>query len=109
MRIAVAAEKDMVSAHFGHCDGFTVYEVEDGAIAGKEYIANPGHEPGVLPALLREAKVDLVIAGGMGERAQTLFNQNGIEVIVGAQGTCEDAINTYNKGELVSNSVFCKH
>ncbi len=29
MKIAVASEKDQASAHFGHCEGFTIYEVKE--------------------------------------------------------------------------------
>jgi predicted Fe-Mo cluster-binding NifX family protein len=49
----------------------------------KEVIPSPGHQPGFLPAWLAEEEVSIVIAGGMGSRAQTLFNENRIEVVVG--------------------------
>ena len=71
MRIAVATENAIVSAHFGHCEGFTIYEVENRKFKSSNFIANPGHEPGFLPVFLKEKNVDLIIAGGMGERAQT--------------------------------------
>ena len=30
MKIAVASEGKNVSGHFGHCEGFTIYDVEEG-------------------------------------------------------------------------------
>jgi len=42
----------------------------------------PPHEPGLLPRWLHEQGAHLIIAGGMGHRAQELFVQNGIQVTV---------------------------
>ena len=108
MRIAIATENGAVSAHFGHCEGFTVYDTEGGKVTDTQYIANPGHQPGVLPAFLKQAQVDVVIAGGMGERAQSLFAQNDIRVVAGAEGSLDKAIGDYLAGALVSKGDFCK-
>jgi len=43
----------------------------------------------------------------MGETAQELFNQNGIEVVVGAQGIADDIINQYIGGVLKSTGSVC--
>lgn len=107
MKIAIATQNDLVSAHFGHCEGFTIYEVDKGEGAKKEFVENPGHKPGFLPVFLKQANVDLIIAGGMGQRAQELFTQQNIKVIVGAQGTCDEVIEKYNKGNLKSTAVVC--
>ena len=107
MRIAVASEESTVSGHFGYCEGFTIYEVEEGKIVSKSFTANPGHKPGYLPVFLNELNVNTIIAGGMGETAQNLFNENGIEVVVGAQGLSEDAVQKYISGELKSTGTVC--
>jgi predicted Fe-Mo cluster-binding NifX family protein len=107
MRIAVATENGIVSSHFGHCSGFTIYDTEDGKVTSSNYVPNPGHEPGVLPVFLSNLNVEIVIAGGMGERAQTLFSQNNIDVIVGASGSADDAAASYLEGSLKSAGVFC--
>lgn len=108
MKIAVACEGKYVSAHFGHCEGFTVYDVEDNKVLKEDFVENPGHRPGFLPVFLKEIGVNVVIAGGMGETAQQLFMQNGIDVIVGAQGYCEDVVNKYLNGELKSTGSVCR-
>ncbi|MDD5016959.1 MAG: NifB/NifX family molybdenum-iron cluster-binding protein [Eubacteriales bacterium] len=107
MKIAIASENGIVSAHFGHCEGFTVFETEDGVIKGHEFIPNPGHQPGFLPVFLKEAEVGVIIAGGMGGRAQDLFFENGIGVIVGAEGSCDEVMDRYIKGELKSTASVC--
>lgn len=108
MRIAVASEGKNVSGHFGHCEGFTIYEVEEGKTTNKNFTPNPGHKPGYLPVFLKELNVNLIISGGMGEAAQNLFNEKSIEVVVGAQGLSDDVVQKYITGELKSTGSVCK-
>jgi predicted Fe-Mo cluster-binding NifX family protein len=108
MKVAVASEGKYVSEHFGHCEGFTFYEVEGDKVAKKEFKQNPGHRPGFLPNFLKESGVDVIISGGMGETAQQLFAQNNIEVIVGAEGYCDDVIQQYINRELNSTGGVCR-
>lgn len=107
MKIAIASDGNKVSGHFGHCEGFTMYDVEQGQSLKKEFIPNPGHKPGYLPVFLKEKNANVIIAGGMGETAQDLFNENGIEVVVGAQGLSDDLVQAFIKGELKSTGSVC--
>lgn len=107
MKIAVASEGTMVSGHFGHCEGFTMYNIENLEVIGKALVPNPGHKPGFLPVFLKEQKADVIIAGGMGEAAQELFHENGIEVVVGAQGNADDVVKRYLAGGLQSTGSIC--
>jgi len=47
------------------------------------------------------------ISGGMGGGAVTIFNEKSIEVITGAQGSAEDAANSYLQGALKSTGSVC--
>lgn len=107
MKIAVASEKDMVTEHFGHCINFNIFEVEDNKIVKSESILNPGHKPGFLPVFLHEQGVNTIISGGMGGGAVDIFNQKGIEVILGAKGSAKDVVDQYLKGELESTGSIC--
>lgn len=107
MKIAVASEGKYISGHFGHCEGFTIYQVEDKNIKNEEFKPNPGHKPGYLPVFLKELDVNVVISGGMGAAAQEIFNENGIEVVVGAEGLSSDAVEKFIKGELKSTGSVC--
>ena len=76
----------------------------------KEVIPSPGHQTGFLPAWLAEEGVSVVIAGGMGSRAQTIFHENRIEVVVGVLGDDhEKAVLDYIKGELATGDNICDH
>lgn len=110
MKIAIASDGKTCCEHFGHCEGFKIFDVENNKIINEGFIQNPGHKPGFLPMFLREKKVNLIIAGGMGARAQELFNENNISVIVGASGNIYDIINNYINGNVKSNNSVCnKH
>ncbi len=110
MKIAIATESNNVSEHFGHCEGFTIYEVEGEKVQSKQFLSNPGHQPGFLPKYLHEQGINVIISGGMGGGAIQLFNERGIDVITGSEGDVDDVINYYVKGNLKSSGSVCdKH
>lgn len=108
MKIAIAKDGNVVSGHFGHCEGFEVFNVEGKEIKGREFLQNPGHKPGFLPKYIAEKGIDLIIAGGMGGTAQELFKENGVDVVVGASGNLESVMNSYLNEELKSTGSVCK-
>jgi len=112
MRFAVPIGEGKLAAHFGHCSHFALFDVDEvtKAIVKREVIPSPGHQPGFLPSWLAEKGVSVVIASGMGSRAQALFRENRIEVVVGALGDDpEKAVLGYMKGELATGDNICDH
>lgn len=108
VKIAVASEKDMVAGHFGHCESFHIFETVGNSIVSSEAVANPGHKPGFLPNFLNDMDVKVVISGGMGGGAIDIFNEKGIEVIVGASGSTKTAAEQYLSGALKSTGSVCQ-
>ena len=111
-KIAIPLVDGKLSAHFGHCQQFAIVEVDkDSKAIGKTELLNPpAHEPGVLPKWLAEMGADLIIAGGMGQRAQQLFAKNNIEVIVGAPDVgLEELVNQYLNSRLICGKNICDH
>jgi predicted Fe-Mo cluster-binding NifX family protein len=88
MKIAIPTANGELCMHFGHCEKFALVEADSdaGTVTETLYLTPPVHAPGVLPQWLHEQGADVIIAGGMGQRAQALFAQHGIEVVVGAAG-----------------------
>ncbi|MCK4761789.1 MAG: NifB/NifX family molybdenum-iron cluster-binding protein [Candidatus Aminicenantes bacterium] len=107
MKIAISTENNQVSAHFGRCPNYTLFEAEDKKVTGKTVIDTPGHQPGVLPGFLNEHGVNYVIAGGMGPRAQDLFRQMNIEPIIGITGCVDDVVQAFLNGTLQSGESLC--
>jgi len=114
MKIAMPLAAGRLCTHFGHCEEFRIFDVDQDCreIVGMSTFDPPPHEPGLLPRVLGEEGVDVVIAGGMGSRAQDLFRQKGIEVVVGAgpaQGTPEELVRAYLSGSLITGANVCDH
>ncbi len=112
MRYAVPISSGMLSQHFGHCDQFALIDVneEKREIVNKELVSSPGHEPGFLPRWLAEEGVSVVIAGGMGSRAQNLFIQSRIKVVINVlESDPEKAVLSYLAGTLKTGEDVCDH
>ena len=112
MRIAIPIADGRLAVHFGHCSLFALVDVdqERKKIMGREDLAPPPHEPGVLPRWLAEKGAGLIIAGGMGQRAQQLFAQSGIQILSGAPSDAPEAlIEAWLDGTLTSGPNMCDH
>jgi predicted Fe-Mo cluster-binding NifX family protein len=112
MRIAVPVADGKLSMHFGHCEHFALFGVvpETKTILTKEIVTAPEHEPGLLPRWLAQRGVEVIIAGGMGARARTLFAQRAIHVVVGAPAeTPETLVAAYLDGRLQTGENICDH
>jgi len=112
MRIAIPLADGKLCMHFGHCGQFAMLDVDEAskAITATKLLDPPAHEPGVLPRWLHEQGATVIIAGGMGQRAQGLFQEQGIKVVVGAPAeTPEVLVNAYLNGTLSTGQNLCDH
>jgi len=112
MRIAIPVVNGRLSMHFGHCETFALIDVgpQAKAVLKQETVAAPEHQPGLLPRWLAERGAQVIIAGGMGQRAQGLFAENGIKVVVGAPaGEPEALVAAYLDGTLQTGANVCDH
>ena len=110
--IAVPVAQGQLCAHFGHCEQFALFRVDRAQkrILDRENKTPPPHEPGVLPRWLGEQGADLIIAGGMGARAQGLFTSSGVQVVVGARAAPPDeVVQAYLEGALETGANICDH
>ena len=112
MKYAVPVSGGVVSPHFGHCEQFALFDVDEEKkeVTRKEFVPSPEHQPGLLPQWLAEEGVSVVLAGGMGPRAQDIFRQNRIEVVMGVlEGDPEKAVLNYLNGVLATGDNICDH
>jgi predicted Fe-Mo cluster-binding NifX family protein len=112
MKIAIPIVGGKLAMHFGHCERFALIEVDptDNKIINREDIDAPPHQPGLLPPWLAERGANVIIAGGMGQRAVGLFAQQGIQVLIGAPAdTPERVVGDYLAGTLQLGGNICDH
>jgi predicted Fe-Mo cluster-binding NifX family protein len=112
MRIAIPLAQGRLSIHFGHCEQFALIDVdpESKQITSSQLLEAPDHLPGLLPRWLHEQGATLIIAGGMGMRAQQLFAEQDIEVVIGAPAQEPDAlVEAYLADTLEPGGNICGH
>ena len=112
MKIAIPVVEDRLSPHFGHCEEFALIDVdsEKKEIVQTQMLPSPVHQPGLLPRWLHEQGATVIIAGGMGGRAQDLFVQSGIRVIIGAPSEEPKAIvKAFLSDSLQTGENICDH
>ncbi|SKA83468.1 Chromosome partitioning ATPase, Mrp family, contains Fe-S cluster [Paucidesulfovibrio gracilis DSM 16080] len=112
LRVALPIAEGRLCQHFGHCQQFAVYDVDTelGSVVASTSETPPPHEPGVLPKWIAGLNVDLVLAGGMGAKAQSLLKDEGVQVIVGAPSQePEKVLEQWMKGSLQTGANTCDH
>lgn len=112
MKIAIPLAEGKLALHFGHCPSFAVFDVDQlhKKVLGRVDIPAPPHEPGLLPPWLAEKGVTLILAGGMGQRAQQLFTGQGIEVVVGVPAEAPELlVEKWLQGALATGVNCCDH
>ena len=112
MKIAIPLADGRLAMHFGHCAAFALLDVDPASktVLKREDVPAPPHQPGLLPPWLAERGVNMVIAGGMGQRALDLFSQQGIQVVVGAPAETPETLATaWMAGTLSAGANVCDH
>lgn len=109
MKIAVTYENGEVFQHFGHCENFKIYQVENNEIVSSEVISANGQGHGALAGFLSENNINVVICGGLGEGALNALTEAGIEVCAGASGDTDVAVVSYLYGDLKNSGANCDH
>jgi len=109
-KIAIPLEDGILCSHFGHCQQFAIIDADGNNITAETLLTPPPHEPGVLPGWLAEKGVTDVIAGGMGQRAINLFNEQKINVFVGAPiKPPKDLAGDLLNDSLSAGANYCDH
>ena len=109
MKIAVTYDNGNIFQHFGRTESFKVYDVEDNKVVSSEVIGSNGVGHGALAGLLADRAVDVLICGGIGGGAQQALSDAGVELVAGAEGDADQAVEAYLKGELISTGANCDH
>ncbi len=102
------------AGHFGHCDVYTLIEIENEAVRSVTTLPNPPHaEGGCLEPVRRLAErgVNVLLAGGMGMRPLNAFRESGIDVFRAAGfASVDKAVQAFLAGGLnaFSADFVCK-
>jgi len=112
MKIAVPTQNNSVDGHFGHCEYYTIYTIDENKnVVNKELMPSPegcGCKSNIA-GVLRQMNVALMLAGNMGEGAFNMLQMHGIQVIRGCSGNTDDVVANYLEDKLMDNGILCSH
>ena len=104
MIIAMPRKSDgQLDSHFGHAEGFVLYELTDNQSPREILIPHPGHDHRKMAELFKSHQVETILAGGMGEGMHQALSDAGINVIVGQCGLTKDLAVAFQAGKVVSD------
>ncbi|MBO4581900.1 MAG: P-loop NTPase [Bacteroidales bacterium] len=110
VKIAVPVKDNQVDNHFGHCDHYTVFEIDDNKnIVGEETLPageGCGCKSGIA-SVLRQKGVGIMLAGDMGDGAKNVLTANGIHVVRGCSGDVHQLLKDYLAGNIVDSGIGC--
>ncbi len=110
MKIALPSRQNRVDEHFGHCEYFTVFTVNDNReILAEETVASPagcGCKSNVAQ-VLAQMGVTTMLAGNMGQGAVNVLNSCGIDVLRGCTGDLKQVAERWLKGTLQDSGIAC--
>jgi Mrp family chromosome partitioning ATPase/predicted Fe-Mo cluster-binding NifX family protein len=110
-KIAVTTDENHnVFQHFGHCETFTVFDIEENSLVSTSTLTNStsGHTATV--QLLKDMGVNVLICGGIGSAAMSMLMEDDVLVIPGMQGDIDVAVASYLDGSsATSYEANCNH
>lgn len=110
MKIALPSRQNKIDEHFGHCEHFTVFTIDDQKkIISEEQIASPagcGCKSNIAQ-VLAESGVKIMLAGNMGEGAVNILNSHGIDVMRGCSGDVKEVAQSWLSGNLKDSGMAC--
>ena len=112
MKVAVPTKGNEVDDHFGHCEAYTVFSInENKKIISSELLPSPqgcGCKSNIA-SILKEKGVGIMLAGNMGGGALNVLKNHGIEVYRGCSGDVHQLVETFLKGNVEDSGVGCHH
>jgi predicted Fe-Mo cluster-binding NifX family protein len=111
MKIALPSRQNQVDEHFGHCEYFTVFTIDDkNTISSQEVIGSPagcGCRSNIA-VTLKDMGVKLMLAGNMGQGAVNVLGSVGIKVLRGCSGDVREVAEAWLSGKLEDSGVSCE-
>ena len=110
MKIALPTHQNLIDSHFGHCEYFTVFTVDDSKkITAQEIVASPagcGCKSNIA-SVLSDMGVTVMLAGNMGDGAVNVLNSAGIQVLRGCSGDVKEVALSWLNGSLMDSGQSC--
>ncbi len=111
MKIALPSNGNQIDGHFGHCQYFTVFAVDDDKkIVAEQKLTPPpgcGCKTDVVPELAKMG-VTVMLAGNMGGGAVNVLVRHGIKVVRGCAGDLREVTEAWLAGKIDDSGMSCE-
>lgn len=112
MKIAVPTKNNFVDEHFGHCEFYTIFSIdEEKKIKESECLPSPqscGCKSNIAE-ILKTKGVNVMLAGNMGDGALAVLNNHGIKVYRGCSGNVRQLVESFLLGNILDSGISCHH
>ena len=112
MKVAIPTRGNVVDDHFGHCEAYTVFTIDENRKIVKSQILPSPQGCGCksnISAILQEIGVGVMLAGNMGNGALNVLNSYGIEVYRGCSGDVRQVAEAFLLGKIDDSGEGCHH
>jgi len=110
MKIALPSRQNQIDEHFGHCEYFTVFTInENNEITAEETVSSPagcGCKSDIA-GTLAQMGVKMMLAGNMGQGAVNVLGGHGIQVLRGCSGDVKRVAEHWIAGNLKDSGISC--
>lgn len=112
MKVAVPTKGTEIDDHFGHCEAYTIFNINaNNVIESTEILPSPqgcGCKSNIA-SVLQNMGVSVMIAGSMGNGALNVLNRHDVVVLRGNTGEARFVVEQYLRGELQDSGEACDH
>jgi predicted Fe-Mo cluster-binding NifX family protein len=110
MKIAVPTRGTIVDEHFGHCEFYTVFSInEKQVIVNTDILPSPqgcGCKSNIA-SVLRQTGIEILLAGSMGDGAVNVLQSQGITVYRGCSGDVRAVAESFLQGSIADSGESC--
>lgn len=111
MKIALPTAGGVIDGHFGHCEYFTVFTVDEKReIVSEETVSSPagcGCKSNIA-STLAQMGVKVMLAGNMGDGAVNVLQGQGIRVVRGCSGDVKGVAESFLAGKVFDSGTGCR-
>jgi len=103
MKVALTVWEDRISPVFDVARTLLIVELENGEIAGRDYVPMFAEPSSLLAERLRELGVDVLICGAISQVPAIILETGGVRLLAFIGGNVEEVLTSYVKGEPIAS------
>lgn len=110
MKIALPSSRNQIDEHFGHCEYFTVFTIDEKKTIRSEEKITPPAGCGCksdIASILAKMGVTQMLAGNMGQGAVQVLKSHGIDVLRGCSGGVKEVVESWLAGNISDSGISC--